>query len=75
MSSGVEKTKEQWRAEYFARTEALERVRTRELAALTEEEAAKQIRSLCVVEAPWRERPNWSGLVEQQAIFQRAKKP
>jgi hypothetical protein len=74
MSSNPDQTKEEWRAEYFARTEALETVRTREIAAMTEEEAVKQIRSLCVAETPWRERPNWSGLVEQQAIFHRKKK-
>lgn len=75
MSSKPEQTKEQWRTEYFARTEALEKARTREIAAMTEEEAVKQIRSLSVAETPWRERPNWSGLVEQQAIFHRKKKP
>ncbi len=49
--------------------EALEQIRAEELAALTDEEAFRQIRSLCVATTPWRERPDWSGLVEQQAIF------
>jgi hypothetical protein len=63
--------KEQWRIAYRATSEALERIRARELAAMTEEEALRQIQSLCVAQPPWRERPDWSGLVEQQAIFHR----
>jgi hypothetical protein len=61
--------KERWRARYRATTEALERLRVRELAAMTEEEALRKIASLCTCEPPWRERPDWSGLVEQQALF------
>ena len=57
-------------AEYLARWEAVETFRARELAAMTEERARQIIQSLGAVEA-WRERPDWSGLVEQQAIFQR----
>ncbi len=61
--------KEQWRKEYRIRTELLETIRLRALAAMTDEEALRIIATLCVAEEPWRERPDWSGLVEQQAIF------
>ena len=61
-------------AGYEATVQALERIRARELAAMTDEEALRKIMSLAVSETPWRERPEWSGLVEQQAIFQRRKK-
>lgn len=67
--------KEQWRAEYRATTEMLERIRARELAAMTDEQALRQILSLSTCEPPWRERPDWSGLVEQQAFFHRRSKP
>jgi hypothetical protein len=62
---------EQWRVAYRDTTEALERIRARALHAMTEEEALRIIESLRVCETPWRERPDWSGLVEQQAIFAR----
>jgi hypothetical protein len=41
---------------------------------MTEERARQLIQSLGAMEA-WRERPDWSGLVEQQAIFQRGRQP
>ena len=68
-------TKEQWRAQIRATAEALERIRAQELHAMTEEEALRKMWSLCTVEPPWRERPDWSGLVEQQAYFHRRRKP
>ena len=64
--------KELAQAEYRARWEAVEVVRAQELAAMTEERARQLIQTLGAVEA-WRERPDWSGLVEQQAIFQRGR--
>ena len=64
---------EQWRAAYRDTAEVLERIRARALHAMTEQEALRIIESLCVAEPPWRERPDWSGLVEQQALFQRQK--
>ena len=67
--------KEQWQKEYRRRTELLETIRMRELAAMTEEDALRIIKTLGVVEPPFRERPNWSGLVEQQALFHRRRKP
>ena len=55
----------------FAETaEALEVFRAQELAALDDRRAAEIIRSLGAIEA-WRENRDWSGLVEQQAIFHR----
>jgi hypothetical protein len=51
----------------------METLKTQELARLTEERARQIIQSLGAVE-PWRERPDWSGLVEQQAIFQRGRR-
>jgi hypothetical protein len=61
------------RAEYHARWEAVETVKAQELAAMTEERARQIIQMLGAVEG-WRERPDWSGLVEQQAIFQKGRK-
>ena len=61
------------RAEYFARWEAVETVKAQELAAMTEERARQIIQMLGAVEG-WRERPDWSGLVEQQAIFHKGRK-
>lgn len=60
------------RAAYIARWEAIESVKAQELAAMTEERAREIIQSLGAVEG-WRERTDWSGLVEQQAIFQRGR--
>ena len=55
---------------YRTTAEALEVVRAQELAAMGDLRAAEIIKSLGAVE-PWRERSDWSGLVEQQAIFHR----
>ncbi len=63
-----------WRARYQETSEALARIWTQELAGMTDEEALRRIKSLVVVGAPWRERPDWSGLVEQQALFHRRRK-
>lgn len=62
--------KARFQADYHARWEAVEAVKAQELAALTEERARQMIQSLGAVEG-WRERPDWSGLVEQQALFHR----
>ena len=56
------------RAEYYARWEAVETFKAQELAAMTDERAWQIIQRLGAVEG-WRERPDWSGLVEQQALF------
>ena len=73
MSSDPLELKEKFQAEYRARWEAVETARAQELASMTEERARQIIQSLGAVDA-WRERPDWSGLVEQQAIFQRGRK-
>ncbi len=61
------------RAEYRTRWEAVEAAHAQELAAMTDERAAQIIQSLGAIEG-WRERPDWSGLVEQQAIFLKARR-
>jgi hypothetical protein len=63
--------KRAWLASYKATSEALAQIRTAELAAMTDEQAL--MASLVTAETPWRAKPNWSGLVEQQAIFHRRK--
>jgi len=74
MSSGSKPMElKEARAEYFARWEAVETFKAHELAALTEERARQIIQMLGAVEG-WRERPDWSGLVEQQAIFHKGRK-
>jgi hypothetical protein len=71
MSCDPLELKEQ-RAAYHARWEAVETFKAHELAAMTDEKARQILRVLGAPEG-WRERPDWSGLVEQQAIFQRAR--
>jgi hypothetical protein len=68
MSSEPHELKEE-RAKYFARWEAVETFKAHELAAMTDEKARQ------ILGAPegWRAQPEWSGLVEQQAIFQRGR--
>jgi hypothetical protein len=60
------------RAAYHARWEAVEVFKAHELAAMTDKRAREIIENLGAVQG-WRERPDWSGLVEQQAIFQRGR--
>jgi hypothetical protein len=72
MSSEPDVLKEKSRAEYHARWEAVEIAKAQELAALTEERALEIIKSLEAADG-WRPQPDWSGLVEQQAIFQRGR--
>jgi hypothetical protein len=74
MSSDSPELKEMLQAEYHARWEAVEVFKAHELAAMTEERARQIIQSLGAVEG-WRERPDWSGLVEQQAIFEMSRHP
>ena len=75
MDSGpkTEEERARWRAEYRARWDAVEAQKARELAEMTDERAAQIIMSLGAAER-WREREDWSGLIEQQAIFMRAYK-
>ena len=72
MSSDPQELKDAARAEYHARWEAVETFKAQELAAMTEERAWQIIQRLGAVEG-WRERPDWSGLVEQQAIFHKGR--
>ncbi len=60
------------RAQYYARWEAVETFKAHELAAMTDERASQSIQMLEAVEG-WRERLDWSGLVEQQAIFHKGR--
>ena len=73
MSSDPLELKEKFQAEYHARWEAVETVKAQELAAMTEERARQIIQWLGAIEG-WRERPDWSGLVEQQAIFHKGRR-
>ena len=73
MSSDPLELKEKSQAEYHARWEAVETVKAQELAAMTEERARQIIQSLGAVEG-WRERPDWSGLVEQQVLFHKGRR-
>jgi len=56
------------RVAYFARWDAVETVKAQELASLTDEQAREIMQKLTAVEL-WRPRPDWSGLVEQQALL------
>ena len=55
----------------IASIEAVDRAQAEELAAMTEEEAIRRIKSLRLFTPVWREQPGWSGLVEQQSFFHR----
>ncbi|MCU0241182.1 MAG: hypothetical protein MUF51_02015 [Vicinamibacteria bacterium] len=68
-----EECMERQRAMLRERWEAVGAFRARELAALTEERAREIIRSLGAVEG-FRARRDWSGLVEQQALFMKARR-
>jgi len=68
MDSDDPTLKTRLQSDYHARWAAVEAVKARELAAMTEERAREIIQSLGAVEG-WRERRDWSGLVEQQALF------
>jgi len=69
MSSDSQKLHEE-QAAYHARWEAVEIAKAQELAQMTEGQAREIIRGLGAPEG-WRESPDWSGLVEQQAIFRK----
>jgi hypothetical protein len=73
MGSDGGELKETARTEYHARWEAVETARAQELAAMTEERAREIIQNLGAADV-WRARPDWSGLVEQQALFMRARR-
>jgi len=62
-----------FQAEYHLRWEAVESFKAQELAAMTDDRARQIIQSLGAVDG-WRERRDWSGLVEQQALFHGARR-
>ncbi|MGC9258736.1 MAG: hypothetical protein ACP5I8_01475 [Phycisphaerae bacterium] len=66
--------KVQWQKKYRETSRMLEIIRDRELRALTDADVWRRIQTLKVPGKPWRERPDWSGLVEQQALFHRRRK-
>lgn len=70
MGSDGPEAKARFQADYHARWDAVAAFEAQELAALTDERARQIIQSLGAV-AGWRARPDWSGLVEQQALFHR----
>lgn len=72
MDSRIDKT--QWLKAYRETTEMLQIIRDRELIALTDAEVWQRIKTLKVAGKLWRQRPGWSGLVEQQNLFQRGRK-
>jgi hypothetical protein len=74
VSAESQELREVARAAYHARWEAVETAKARELATMTEEQARRIIQRLAAA-ATWRERTDWSGLVEQQALFQKAHRP
>jgi hypothetical protein len=63
-----------WVEQYKAAARELEAQRRRELRALTEEEALRISDALLSIPVAGRRRPS-SGLVEQQAVFQRQRQP
>ena len=66
--------KVQWQKKYRETSRMLEIIRDQELRALTDADVWRRIQTLKVPGKPWRERPDWSGLVEQQALFHRRRK-
>ncbi|MGC8553372.1 MAG: hypothetical protein ACP5O7_10970 [Phycisphaerae bacterium] len=63
-----------WRKQYRDDIEFLERLRAQELMNMTDARALEIIRSLVCAQPPWRERRDWSGLIEQQDLFHRRSK-
>lgn len=70
MASPTEKERVQ---QYLTSMELVECINAKELVGMTDEEAWRRMQLLVACETPWRDRPDWSGLVEQQAIFHRKK--
>jgi hypothetical protein len=63
------------RARYHASVEAVERATSKELAALSDEEALRRTLSMRLFENTEPSTTEWSGLVEQQALFRRMRQP
>jgi len=60
-------------ARYRAAAETLDRVHLEELAAMSDLDALERTRSLQLFTPAARLRSDWSGLIEQQALFHRAR--
>ena len=60
-----------WVRQWCETGDLLAVVQTHEVAALTHERALAQTRDLLEFEEAWRADPHSSGLVEQQALFQK----
>ena len=60
-----------WRKWNRERWEAVEAFKAQELAAMTDEQVREAIDVLALPDDFWSERADWSGLVEQQALFSR----
>ncbi len=71
MASSPPRTLGESRKRYRASAEALDRVWLEELAALSDEDALKRTLSLRLFAAMPNASSEWSGLVEQQALFRR----
>ncbi len=71
MSSYSPPSNEDLRARYRERWEAVETIRARELAAMTEEQARRILFSLRLFAHTPADPNNGMGLVEQQAVFHR----
>ena len=65
--------KAQWQAAYRRQVRSDGNASRKELAAMTEEEAVRQINNLVAVGTPLRKRPDYSGFVQQQRLFMRAR--
>ena len=61
--------KEKWQIAFRQTAEELACLETLDLANMSDEEALRRLHSLGTVERPWRERSDWSGLVEWQALL------
>lgn len=72
-SDMTEAEKIEWRKRHHERYLAIARFEAQELAAMTEDERMSAMKSLVSYEE-WRDEQEWSGLVEQQRIFMRARK-
>lgn len=63
----------QWMEQWRRAAIALDEVKRDELANLTEAKAWQQIDALCSLPDAWRDPNRVCGLIEQQAIFRRAR--
>jgi hypothetical protein len=72
MSITVDKA---WYARFRDSMEEVERIKALELVGMTHQEAWRRMQNLQAPDVPEYPGSDWSGLIEQQAIFHRRKKP